>query len=309
MLTKQELFISILICILLSIIIKINFFNNEFHPKNIPNKSQPSQSPEQKETQSDNNYPSKISNTKLYKVINIFPRKNPTVYTQGLIYYNQSLFESGGLYYKSTLTHMEFPSQKIIKKINLENKYFAEGIASSSENNILYQLTYKEKEILLYSFPDLNLIKKMKMPEEMREGWGLCYCEEKKEFYATDGSDKIFILNIDKNNNELKLKKIIKVTKDMRPVYQLNELITDGIYIYSNVYFSDKILKINPNNGQVMNIYDMTPLIEYEIKNGNLTSSRMNRGDVLNGIAYIPEKKSFILTGKLWNYYFEVIFS
>ena len=309
MLTKQELFISILICILLSIIIKINFFNNEFHPKIIPNKSQPSQSPEQKETQSYNNYLSKISNTKLYKVINIFPRKNPTVYTQGLIYYNQSLFESGGLYYKSTLTHMEFPSQKIIKKINLENKYFAEGIASSSENNILYQLTYKEKEILLYSFPDLNLIKKMKMPEEMREGWGLCYCEEKKEFYATDGSDKIFILNIDKNNNELKLKKIIKVTKDMRPVYSLNELITDGIYIYSNVYFSDKILKINPNNGQVMNVYDMKPLIEYEIKNGNLTSNRINRGDVLNGIAYIPEKKSFILTGKLWNYYFEVIFS
>ena len=309
MLTKQELFISILICILLSIIIKINFFNNEFHPKNIPNKSQPSQSPEQKETQSYNNYPSKISNTKLYKVINIFPRKNPTVYTQGLIYFNQSLFESGGLYYKSTLTHMEFPSQKIIKKINLENKYFAEGIASSSENNILYQLTYKEKEILLYSFPDLNLIKKMKMPDEMREGWGLCYCKDKQEFYATDGSDKIFVLNIDKNNDELKLINTIKVTLNMNPVYHLNELISDGLYIYSNVYFSDKVLKINPNNGQVMNVYDMKPLIDYEYKNGNLTSNRVNRGDVLNGIAYIPEKKSFILTGKLWNYYYEIIFS
>ena len=304
MLSKQELFISILICILLSIIIKINFFNNEVQPKintsNIPKK------PEQKEPQY---YPSKIPNTKQYKVINIFPRKNPTVYTQGLIYFNNSLFESGGLYRKSTLTHMEFPSQKIIKQINLEEKYFAEGIAASNENNILYQLTYKEKEILLYSFPDLNLIKKMKMPEEMREGWGLCYCQEKKEFYATDGSDKIFVLNIDKNNNELKLKKIIKVTRDMKPVYQLNELITDGIYIYSNVYYSDKILEINPHNGQVMNIYDMKPLIDYEIKNGNLTYNRLGRGDVLNGIAYIPEKKSFILTGKLWNYYFEVIFN
>ena len=50
---------------------------------------------------------------------------------------------------------MEWPSQKIIKQINLEEKYFAEGIAVSYENNILYQLTYKEKEILLYSFPDL----------------------------------------------------------------------------------------------------------------------------------------------------------
>ena len=301
MLSKQETIISILICILLSIIIKINFFNNDTKPTNNP------QSSHNKETESSTT--SKIPNTKLYTVIKIFPRKNPTVYTQGLIYYNQTLFESGGLYRRSTLTHMEWPSQKIIKQINLEQKYFAEGIASSLENNILYQLTYKEKEILLYSFPDLNLIKKMKMPEEMREGWGLCYCQEKKEFYATDGSDKIFVLNVDKNNNELKLINTIKVTLNMKPVYQLNELISDGLYIYSNVYFSDKVLKINPNNGQVMNVYDMKPLIDYEFKNGNLTSNRVNRGEVLNGIAYIPEKKSFILTGKLWNYYYEIIFS
>ncbi len=301
MLSKQETIISILICILLSIIIKINFFNNDTKSTNNPHSS------DNKETESLTI--SKIPNTKLFKVINIFPRKNPTVYTQGLIYYNQTLFESGGLYRRSTLTHMEWPSQKIIKQINLEQKYFAEGIASSLENNILYQLTYKEKEILLYSFPDLNLIKQMKMPEEMREGWGLCYSQEKKEFYATDGSDKIFVLNVDKDKNELKLINTIKVTLNMKPVYQLNELISDGLYIYSNVYFSDKVLKINPNNGQVMNVYDMKPLIDYEFKNGNLTSNRVNRGEVLNGIAYIPEKKSFILTGKLWNYYYEIIFS
>ncbi len=300
MLSKQETIISILFCILLSIIIKINFFNNDTKSTNNPHSS------DNKETESLTI--SKIPNTKLFKVINIFPRKNPTVYTQGLIYYNQTLFESGGLYRRSTLTHMEWPSQKIIKQINLEQKYFAEGIASSLENNILYQLTYKEKEILLYSFPDLNLIKQMKMPEEMREGWGLCYSQEKKEFYATDGSDKIFVLNVDKDKNELKLINTIKVTLNMKPVYQLNELISDGLYIYSNVYFSDKVLKINPNNGQVMNVYDMKPLIDYEFKNGNLTSNRVNRGEVLNGIAYIPEKKSFILTGKLWNYYYEVIF-
>ena len=301
MLSKQETIISILICILLSIIIKINFFNNDRKPINNPN------SLDDKETGSSTT--SKIKNTKLYNVINIFPRKNPTVYTQGLIYYNQTLFESGGLYRRSTLTHMEWPSQKIIKQINLEQKYFAEGIAASSENNILYQLTYKEKEILLYSFPDLNLIKKIKMPSEMREGWGLAYCQEKKEFYATDGSDQIFIFNINKTNDEFILTKTIKVTLNMNPVHHLNELISDGIYIYSNVYFSDKILKINPHNGQVMNLYDMKPLIDYELRNGNLTQGRINRGDVLNGITYIPEKKSFILTGKLWNFYYEVIFN
>ena len=302
MLSKQEIIISILICILLSIIIKINFF-----PSKTIESAETLQKSYYNETTS--SIPQKIPNTNMYRVINIFPRKNPTVYTQGLIYYNHSLFESGGLYRQSTLTHMEWPSQKIIKQINLDPKYFAEGIGVSLENNKLYQLTYKEREILLYSFPDLNLIKKLKMPVEMREGWGLAYCEEKKEFYATDGSDQIFVFNIDKTNDEFKLIKTLKVTLDMKPIYQLNELISDGIYIYSNVYFSDKILKINPNNGQVMNVYDMKPLLDYEIQNGNVTMGRIRSGEVLNGITYIPEKKSFILTGKLWNFYYEIIFN
>ena len=302
MLSKQEIIISILICILLSIIIKINFF-----PSKTIESAETLQKSYYNETTS--SIPQKIPNTNMYRVINIFPRKNPTVYTQGLIYYNHSLFESGGLYRQSTLTHMEWPSQKIIKQINLDPKYFAEGIGVSLENNKLYQLTYKEREILLYSFPDLNLIKKLKMPVEMREGWGLAYCEEKKEFYATDGSDQIFVFNIDKTNDEFKLIKTLKVTLDMKPIYRLNELISDGIYIYSNVYFSDKILKINPNNGQVMNVYDMKPLLDYEIQNGNVTMGRIRSGEVLNGITYIPEKKSFILTGKLWNFYYEIIFN
>ena len=299
MLSVSERILSILIIILLGVIIKLNFFNND---KKISNESSYYKEEQPSQTQ-------KIQNTDMYKVINIFPRKNPTVYTQGLIYYNQTLFESGGLYQKSTLTHMKWPSQEIIKQINLDKKYFAEGISYNIENKILYQLTYKEKEILLYTFPELELIKKIKMPKEMLEGWGLSAGSEQGVFYATDGSDKIFVLNIDKSNDELILVKTIDVTYNMKPVYRLNELICDGLYIYANVYFEDKILKINPRNGQVMNVYNMKPLIDYELKNGDLTNSRINRGDVLNGIAYIPEKKSFILTGKLWNYYYEIIFN
>ena len=252
---------------------------------------------------------SKIPNTINYKVVNIFPRKNPTVYTQGLFYYNKTIYESGGLYKKSTLTHMEWPSQKIITKINLEDSYFAEGIAASDTVNLLYQLTYKEKEILLYSFPNLEFKKKIKMPDEMREGWGMCTGRDKSEFFATDGSDKIFILKLNKDNNEISYKSHIKVTHNMRPIHNLNELIYDGVYIYCNVYFQDVILKINPNNGQVMNVYEMRNLIDYELRNGNLTNDRLYRGDVLNGIVYIQEKKSFIVTGKLWNYYYEIVFN
>ena len=300
MLSKSETIISILICILLAIIIKLNFFNDN---NNLDEEVY------YKETKSSETQKAQIPNTEMYKIINIIPRKNPTVYTQGLSYYNHTIFESGGLYKKSSLTHMKWPSQEIIKKINLEQKYFGEGISYNLENNILYQLTYKERDILLYSFPDLEFIKKIKMVDVMREGWGLTGGAEPGEFYATDGTDKIFVLSIDKTNNELILKNMISVTFNMKPVYRLNELTYDGLYIFANIYLEEKILKINPNNGQVINVYDMKPLIDYELKNGNLTRSRINRGDVLNGITYIPEKKSFILTGKLWNYYYEIIFS
>ena len=300
MLSKQETIISILICILLAIIIKLNFFNDN---------NDLDETTYYKETKSTQTQTELIPNTQMYKVINIIPRKNPTVYTQGLFYYNHTIFESGGLYQKSSLTHMQWPSQKIIKKINLEEKYFGEGISYNLENNILYQLTYKERDVLLYSLPDLEFVKKIKMVDVMREGWGLCEGAEPGELYATDGTDKIFVIKIDKRTNELILKNMISVTSNMKPVYRLNELVYDGLYVYANIYLEEKIVKINPTNGQVLNEYDMKPLIDYELKNGNLTRLRINRGDVLNGITYIPEKKSFILTGKLWNYYYEIIFS
>ena len=203
---------------------------------------------------------------------------------------------------------MEWPSQNLIQKIKLKKKYFAEGIAGSIVNNILYQLTYRENEILLYSFPKLELKNIIKMPNELNEGWGMCTGIENDEFFATDGSDKIFILKLNKDNNELYVNSYINVTRNMAPVYNLNDLIFDGTYIYCNIYMSKDIYKINPNNGEVLNFYDMQPLIDYEFNKGNLTNERLIYGDVLNGIVYIPEKKSFILTGKLWNYYYEVVF-
>jgi glutaminyl-peptide cyclotransferase len=306
MLSSKERIVSIIICIQLGIIIKLNFFNtNVNNNKNIIIKEETTKLDNQPKPSLLN---SKLENTINYKVINIFQRKNPTVYTQGLFYYNNTIYESGGLYSKSTLTLMEWPSQKIILKLNLEQKYFAEGIAASFSNNILYQLTYKEREILLYSFPDMEYKNKIKMPKEMREGWGLCVGKEKDEFFATDGSDKIFVLKIDKSNNELNVVSHISVTQNKQNLYRLNELIYDGEYIYCNVYFSESIYKINPNSGEVINTYNMRPLIDHDIKNGKLTQLRLSMGDVLNGIVYIPEKKSFILTGKLWDYYYEIVF-
>ena len=313
MLSSRGRIASILIYFIFAIIIQLNFIS-PIQPKQINhfNKSNQNNNKDIINNYYDDKISllySKIINTVNYKVLNIFQRKNPTVYTQGLYYYNNSLYESGGLYQNSTLTKMEWPSQNIIQKINLEEKYFAEGIAGSNANNILYQLTYCEKEILLYSFPNLELKTKIIMPSELSQGWGMSPGREKDEFFATDGSEKIYILKINNDTNELKVKSYIKVIYNNKPVYRLNDLISDGFYIYCNVYYEKVILKININNGEVINVYDMQPLYEYELNNGKLTMQEISIGDVLNGIAYIPEKNTFILTGKLWDYYYEVGFN
>ena len=298
LLNYKEISLMVLIVIIFPIIISISF-------KHLRSSQKTNEIPKDYYTQKTSNLENLFQTAKNYKVINIFPRKNPTVYTQGLYYNNFSIYESGGLYQKSTLTQMEWPSQKIIKQIQLDNKYFAEGIAA--DNDYLYQLTYREKEILVYSMKNMELIKKIKMPNELSEGWGMSLGIKKNEFLATDGSDKIFTLKLNEND-ELFVSSFINVSYNFKRIYRLNELIFDGTYIYCNVYLTKEILKINPYNGNVLNVYDMQPLVDYELKNGKLTNLNLQRGDVLNGIVYIPDRKSFILTGKMWNFYYEVQF-
>ena len=75
------------------------------------------------------------------KVISKIPR-NGVYYTQGLFFDSDStVIESGGLYKESVLVRMEYPSMKVIKKVHLADKYFAEGTTKCGNN--VYQLTWE----------------------------------------------------------------------------------------------------------------------------------------------------------------------
>jgi glutaminyl-peptide cyclotransferase len=56
---------------------------------------------------------------------------------------------------------------------------------------------------------------------------------------------------------------------------------------------NDRILKIDPENGNVVGLLDLSQLAQ-EAKLEN------PRADVLNGIAYHPGTKLLIVTGKFW---------
>ena len=178
-----------------------------------------------------------IFKTKDFTVEKIIDRKSDSnTYTQGLFFSkdHKSIFESGGLYYESSIIQLEYPSLKLIKKTNLEPLYFGEGISQCG--NFIYQLTWKENIILKYDL-NLNLIEKLKLDNKMREGWGLSNSDKENELLATDGSEKIYRLDC---NNNLKVISIISVKKnDGIFLYKLNDLTYTNGFVYVNIYFKD----------------------------------------------------------------------
>lgn len=52
----------------------------------------------------------------------------------------------------------------------------------------------------------------------------------------------------------------------------------------------------------------MSDLSKFEIEKNTLSNYRLRNGEVLNGIAYDKVNKKFLLTGKLWGYFYEVNF-
>src|SRR5689334_924320 len=63
-----------------------------------------------------------------WEVVNSYPH-DPKAFLQGLVWYNNSFYESTGLHGYSSLRHVEFPSGKVLQKIDIPQEFFAEGLA------------------------------------------------------------------------------------------------------------------------------------------------------------------------------------
>jgi glutaminyl-peptide cyclotransferase len=91
----------------------------------------------------------------------------------------------------------------------------------------------------------------------------------------------------------------VNVTVAGQPVVNLNELeCVDGA-VWANIWQSEEIVRIDPATGRVTAVVDAS---------GLLTPQERQTVDVLNGIAWVPETKTFLITGKYWPKMFEVAF-
>jgi len=226
-----------------------------------------------------------------YEIINKFPHDNKA-YTQGLEFHNDTLYESTGKQKRSSLRKVDFTTGKVLKQVNLEDNYFGEGLTILNEK--IYMLTWRSGTGFIY---DMNLNKTSSFKYgQSKEGWGLT--NDGKKIFKSDGTEKIWFLD---PNNLTETGHIETVTnKSIKD--SANELeYVDG-KIYANVYQTSGVMIIDANSGAIEGVINFGGLS----KKVTHHDSWSDTDNVLNGIAYHPERKTFFVTGKEWDKMFEV---
>ena len=90
----------------------------------------------------------------------------------------------------------------------------------------------------------------------------------------------------------------IRVTDRGKPVLNLNELEYIHGEIYANIWQTDRIARISPATGTVLEWIDLSGLRPPGV--------RQNGDAVLNGIAYDNRQDRLFVTGKLWPKLYEI---
>ena len=209
-------------------------------------------------------------------------------YTQGLLWEDGAFVESAGGYGRSLVRRWRPDGARTLAEERLPGAFFAEGLAAVGDTFV--QLTWQEG---IAFYRDRKTLREVSRRQYEGEGWGLCF--DGKHLIMSDGSD---ILTQRDPESFLEVGSIA-VVADGVPLPNLNELECAEGSVFANVYKTDHIARIDPGSGRVTAMIDAS---------GLLTAQEAARAEVLNGIAYNAESKTFFLTGKFWPRVFEVEF-
>ncbi len=223
--------------------------------------------------------------TYTYAVINAYPH-DPAAFTQGLVYADGVLYESTGLYGRSSLRRVALETGEVLQRRDLPPEYFGEGLALFDGR--LIQLTWQNNTGFVY---DARSFEQLHVWEYPAEGWGLTH--DGTHLIMSDGSAVLRFLD----PYTFAVQREVLVTDGGRPVVRLNELEYVNGEVFANVWQTDWVVRIDPHTGRVLGWVDLS---------GLLTADERQGADVLNGIAYDAGHNRLFVTGKLWPKLFEI---
>jgi glutamine cyclotransferase len=233
-----------------------------------------------------------------YKVIKIYPHDR-RFFTQGLIYEDGFLYEGTGLYGQSALYRRDLQTGRIVKSLRLPDRYFGEGITVLGDR--LFQLTWQSGVGFVYTKDTFTPLREF---QYTGEGWGLT-CDGRR-LILSDGTATLRFLD----PNTFAETGRLEVRDRGRPIPYLNELeyVADrpaGAQpqegpgsICANIWGADRIAIIDPATGRVTGWIDLSGLYP--------RPTDEQADDVLNGIAYLPQTKRLLVTGKRWPQLYEI---
>jgi glutamine cyclotransferase len=222
-----------------------------------------------------------------YEVVNTW-RHDMAAFTQGLIFHDGALLESTGQNGSSSLRRVELKTGKVLQKIDVPAQFFAEGMTLFGGK--IYQLTWQNHKGFIY---DPKTFEKQGEFRYDGEGWGLTHDGE--SLILSDGTNQIRFLD----PGTFEVKRTISVYDRGQPLRELNELEYVKGEIYSNIWHTDQIVRIDPRTGRILGWINLSGLIAP----GDV---RDPDEAVLNGIAYDEAGDRLFVTGKLWPKLFEI---
>ena len=250
------------------------------------------------ETQNSRSNPDKVSgfaekktseSQDSFTLLNSFPHDR-TAFTQGFAYRDGFLYESTGLYGKSSLRKTNPAMGKVLAKIDLPREFFGEGLTIIGDS--IYQLTWKSGKGFIYGKESLKLKGSFTYSTE---GWGLT--DDGTQLIMSNGTEKLYFLSPE----SFEVTKVLSVKENGATVGKLNELEYVEGRIYCNIWHSDDIVIVDPESG----------IVERRINLGQLRErlSFAHEAGVLNGIAWKYSSRTFLVTGKNWSEVFEIRFA
>ena len=221
-----------------------------------------------------------------YRIVNRYPH-DPNAFTQGLVFVDGFLFEGTGLRGRSSLRKVDLLSGNILRMSRLPDRFFGEGV--TVYHNKVIQLTWRANLGFVYDKDTFQVVETFHYPTE---GWGITH--DGQRLIMSDGTSILYFLDTESYKEIGR----IEVRDNKVPVYHLNELEYVKGLILANVWKTERIAQISPETGEVVGWIDLRGLLRPE--------ERVQRVDVLNGIAYDQRNDRIFVTGKLWPKLYEI---